>query len=98
MAKEPKTMKPQPISGFPEWLPDVKILENYLFDIIRRTYERFGFSPIETPAVEKVETLTSKGGDEKEIYSLGRLAAEEGENSNTGLALHFDLTVPLARY
>lgn len=95
---EKKIIKPQPISGFPEWLPAVKILENQLLAIIRASYEKFGFVPIETPAIEKVETLTSKGGDEKEIYSLSRLAAEEGESSDTGFALHFDLTVPLARY
>ncbi|NCU42520.1 MAG: histidine--tRNA ligase, partial [Candidatus Moranbacteria bacterium] len=60
-------------------------------------YELFGFSPIETPAVERKEVLTSKGGNEKEIYSLARLAGSEG-TSETEMALHFDLTVPLARY
>lgn len=88
----------QPISGFPEWLPEVKILENRIMGIIRSNYELFGFVPIETPAVERNETLTSKGGNEKEIYSLSRLTAREGEDDNTNLALHFDLTVPLARY
>jgi histidyl-tRNA synthetase len=87
-----------PISGFPEWLPEEQILFVKMLDIIRSGYERYGFSPIETPAVERKEVLTSKGGNEKEIYALSRLAAEAGENPNTDLALHFDLTVPLARY
>ncbi|NTW22770.1 histidine--tRNA ligase [Candidatus Falkowbacteria bacterium] len=95
---EVKIVRPQAISGFPEWLPSVKILENRLLDIIRASYEKFGFVPIETPAIERAETLTSKGGDEKEIYALSRLSAEEGESPETGFALHFDLTVPLARY
>lgn len=102
MSKNKKNTKgstaTQPISGFPEWLPNVKILENRILAIIRSNYELFGFVPIETPAVERSETLTSKGGNEKEIYSLSRLAAREGEDDNTNLALHFDLTVPLARY
>jgi histidyl-tRNA synthetase len=90
--------KPTAVSGFPEWLPEVKILENKLLHIIRKNYERFGFVPIETPAVERSEMLTAKGGNEKEIYSLNRLAAEEDEEAAVGLSLHFDLTVPLARY
>ncbi len=92
-----KVEAPKSISGFPEWLPEVKILENKILEIIRRNYELCGFVPIETSAVERTETLTSKGGNEKEIYSLGRLAAGEGEGAKE-LALHFDLTVPLARY
>jgi len=87
-----------PISGFPEFLPEEQILFVKMLDIIRDGYERYGFSPIETPAVERKYVLTSKGGNEKEIYALSRLAAEEGEDPNTEFALHFDLTVPLARY
>jgi histidyl-tRNA synthetase len=87
-----------PISGFPEFLPEEQILFVKMLDIIRDGYERYGFSPIETPAVERKDVLISKGGNEKEIYSLSRFAAMEGEDSSTELALHFDLTVPLARY
>ncbi|MDM8563361.1 ATP phosphoribosyltransferase regulatory subunit, partial [Candidatus Marithioploca araucensis] len=86
------------ISGFPEFLPEEQILFMKMLDIIRDTYERYGFSPIETPAVERKEVLISKGGNEKEIYALSRLAVKKGEEPNTELALHFDLTVPLARY
>lgn len=91
-------IKPMPISGFPEFLPAQQIVFNRMLEIVRTNFERYGFSPIETPSVERKEILTSKGGNEKEIYALSRLAAEDGENAETDLALHFDLTVPLARY
>lgn len=91
-------IKPTPISGFPEFLPAEQILFARVMDIIRSVFERYGFSPIETPAVERKEVLTSKGGNEREIYALSRLSADADENSETDLALHFDLTVPLARY
>lgn len=100
MTMNTNIITPQPIGGFPEWLPQEKILESWVLDVIRSHYERYGFVPIETPAVERREVLTSKGGNEKEIYALGRLQAEaarDGEDA-TDLALHFDLTVPLARY
>lgn len=83
------------ISGFPEWLPEQKIAEDKIITAIRTVYESFGFTPIETPAVELVSTLSSKGVVAKEIYALRRLQ-DEGEESE--LALHFDLTVPFARY
>ena len=85
------------ISGFPEWLPKERLLEQKFLDIIRSNFERFGFASIETSAVERVETLTAKGVSEKEIYGLRRLTAGDGDDSKD-LALHFDLTVPLARY
>lgn len=89
---------PKPLSGFPELLPAEQIVFNRCVAIIRDTFERYGFSPIETPAVERKDVLTSKGGNEKEIYALARLSAGPGESADTDLALHFDLTVPLARY
>jgi histidyl-tRNA synthetase len=89
---------PKPLSGFPELLPAEQIVFNRCVGIIRDTFERYGFSPIETPAVERKDVLTSKGGNEKEIYALARLSAGPGESADTDLALHFDLTVPLARY
>lgn len=86
------------MSGFPELLPEQQLVFNRCLDIVRRTFERYGFAPIETPAVERKEVLTSKGGNEKEIYALARLSAGPGESAETEFALHFDLTVPLARY
>ncbi|MGK9235674.1 histidine--tRNA ligase [Inquilinus limosus] len=95
---ETRIVKPQPISGFPEWLPEEKLVEDRILRIIREEYERYGFTPIETAAVERREILTAKGIVEKEIYALSRLAAGEGEDPSTDMALHFDLTVPTARY
>ncbi|MFE7797988.1 histidine--tRNA ligase [Nocardia sp. NPDC057440] len=91
---------PMQISGFPEYTPEEQLAFNRLLDAIRKGYERFGFSAIETPAVERQESLLAKAGDEneKQIYALARLAAKDNEDDSTGLALHFDLTVPLARY
>ncbi|MCS7055110.1 MAG: histidine--tRNA ligase [Thermoflexales bacterium] len=86
------------MSGFPELLPEQQLVFNRCLDVVRRTFERYGFAPIETPAVERKEVLTSKGGNEKEIYALSRLSAGPGESAETEFALHFDLTVPLARY
>ena len=90
---------PSPISGFPEWSPAERIIEQRMIDRIRAAFERFGFSPIETPAVERNSVLTAKGGEETErqIYSLTGLHPQSGGNTRD-YSLHFDLTVPLARY
>src|SRR5947208_3803495 len=95
-----KKVKPALLKGFDqEFLPHEQLQFNALVELIRRNFERFGFLPIETPSAERIEVLTSKGGAEKEIYALKRLAAtaEEDEAAAKG-ALRFDLTVPLARY
>ncbi len=95
---EQKIYKPKPISGFPEWLPEYRAVELEWMDKIRAVFESYGFCNIETPAVEEIDALTAKGGEtEKEIYTLTRLHAEEGDKE-ARLALHFDLTVPMARY
>jgi len=88
---------PKSISGFPEWLPGERIVEQKLLSIIEKTFEQYGFTSIETSAVERKDVLIAKGAADKEIYSLTRLAGEESEEESS-LALHFDLTVPLARY
>jgi histidyl-tRNA synthetase len=87
----------QPISGFPEWLPGLCLAEQRLIEAIRRQYELYGFTPIETPAVERLEVLLAKGAMQRQIYALKRPEADEDESA-VPLALHFDLTVPLARY
>jgi histidyl-tRNA synthetase len=84
------------ISGFPEWLPEHKLAEDKVISTIRGIYESFGFSPIETPAVELLSSLGSKGVIDKEIFVVKRLRADEAEEAELGL--HFDLTVPFARY
>ena len=92
-------VNPSPISGFPEWTPAERIIEQRILDRIRAAFERFGFSPIETPAVERNTVLTAKGGEETErqIYSLTGLHPQSGGDARD-YSLHFDLTVPLARY
>lgn len=90
-------MKISPISGFPEYLPSERLVEQHFLDVIRETFELHGFGSIETRAVEPVERLLGKGGDaDKEIYGVSRLAGEETADAELGL--HFDLTVPFARY
>lgn len=94
-------MKISPISGFPEYLPADRIVEQHFLDVIRETFELHGFPSIETRAVEPVERLLGKGGDtDKEIYGIRRLAAEDdpARTADAELGLHFDLTVPFARY
>jgi histidyl-tRNA synthetase len=85
-----------PISGFPEWLPDKRIVEQRILDVIRQSYELFGFTPIETPSVERWPVLTAKGGIQRQVFSVGRPNVEDATEQELGL--HFDLTVPLARY
>jgi histidyl-tRNA synthetase len=94
-----KKVKPALLKGFDqEFLPQEQLQFNALVELIRRNFERFGFLPIETPSAERIEILTSKGGAEKEIYALSRLAAAEDDEAAAKGALRFDLTVPLARY
>ncbi|HEX8206627.1 MAG TPA: histidine--tRNA ligase [Solirubrobacteraceae bacterium] len=88
--------KARPISGYPEWLPEQRIVEQRLLDAIRRQFELYGFAPIETRAVEPLDALLAKGETDKEIYTLRRL--QGGDDEKAELGLHFDLTVPLARY
>ena len=84
------------LTGFPEWSPEERLVEQRLLEQVRRKFELFGFTPIETRAVEPLDVLLKKGATDKEIYVLRRLHAEAGEDADMGL--HFDLTVPFARY
>lgn len=89
--------RPAALSGFPEWLPAERIVELEILDTVRRVFELHGFSSLETRAVEPLEQMLRKGEIDKEVYVLRRLHAESDEG-DAGLALHFDLTVPFARY
>ena len=94
-----RKVRPALLKGFDqEFLPQDQLQFNALLELIRRNFERYGFLPIETPSAERIEVLTSKGGSEKEIYALSRLAAQEDDEAAAKGALRFDLTVPLARY
>ncbi|WJK39348.1 histidine--tRNA ligase [Solwaraspora sp. WMMA2056] len=91
--------KPRPISGFPEWLPPQRMIEQYVIDRLRRTFELYGFAPLETRAVEPLDQLLRKGETSKEVYLLRRLQADpDAQTGDDALGLHFDLTVPFARY
>ena len=81
-----------------DFLPEDVRRREYVIGVIKRVYERYGFEPLETPAVENLETLLGKYGDEgnKLIFKI----LKRGEHEATGqadLALRYDLTVPLAR-
>ncbi len=88
------------ISGFPEWLPEERSVELQIINRISRTFELHGFTNIETRSVEPIATLDSQGETSKEIYLLSRLGDREEttKERKRSLGLHFDLTVPLARY
>src|SRR4029077_17419438 len=90
--------KTQPARGMRDFLPaDVRRRE-YVIRIIKQVYERYGFEPLETPAVENIETLMGKYGEEGNQLIFKIL--KRGEHESTGqadLALRYDLTVPLAR-
>ncbi|MFT3886838.1 MAG: histidine--tRNA ligase [Arachnia sp.] len=88
--------RPKPLSGFPEFLPAGRLVENRVLDVVRDTFELHGFAPIETRAVEPLDQLARKGEIDKEIYVVRRLHADAGDTDELGL--HFDLTVPFARY
>ncbi|ROS30731.1 histidine--tRNA ligase [Cellulomonas sp. PhB150] len=92
--------RPTPLSGFPEWLPDGRIVEQHVLDVLRRTFELHGFAGIETRAVEPLDQLLRKGETSKEVYVLRRLHEDPDAPPERGgqLGLHFDLTVPFARY
>lgn len=98
MSKEKRIYKPKPIAGFPEWLPEERLVEQKWFDHIRRVFESYGFCNIETPSVEELDVLTAKGEVDKEIYVIERLHKDADDKKEARLALHFDQTVPMARY
>src|SRR5205085_5780876 len=88
----------QPARGMRDFLPEDVRRRQYVIDTVRRIYEQYGFEPLETPALENIETLTGKYGEEgnKLIYKVLRRGEQESAGE-TDLALRYDLTVPLAR-
>ena len=98
MSKDKRIYKPNKIAGFPEWLPEERLVEQRWFDHIRKVFESYGFCNIETPSVEELDVLTAKGEVDKEIYVIERLHKDEHDKKEARLALHFDQTVPMARY
>ncbi len=89
--------RPTPVSGFPELLPAQRFAELEIIDRLRAVFELHGFANIETRAAEPLDVLLKDGDIDKEVYVLRRLHAEN-DASDSGLGLHYDLTVPFARY
>jgi histidyl-tRNA synthetase len=85
------------LTGFPEWLPEQELVQQELIRIVRTQYELHGFTPVTTRSVESLDDLLAKGETDKEIYTLQRLAPD-GDAGEARLGLHYDLTVPFARY
>ena len=99
-------MKKKPVTGMKDILPREMEIRNYVINMIRETYQTFGFCSIETPCVEHIENLCSKQGGENEklifkILKRGeklRLEEAEGEADLVDSGLRYDLTVPLSRF
>jgi histidyl-tRNA synthetase len=89
-------VRPKALSGFPEFTPEGRVVEQFVLDRLRQTFELHGFASIETRAVEPLDRLAKQGEIDKEVYVVRRLHAEPGSTDDLGL--HFDLTVPFARY
>src|SRR5678815_3806850 len=88
----------EPARGMRDFLPEDIRRREYAIGVIRRVYERYGFEPLETPAVENLETLMGKYGEEGNQLIFKILKRGEHEASGQAdLALRYDLTVPLAR-
>src|SRR6187455_2760384 len=88
----------KPASGMRDFLPEDVRRREYVIGVIKKVYEGYGFEPLETPAVENIETLLGKYGDEgnKLIFKILRRGDHEA-SGEADLALRYDLTVPLAR-
>jgi histidyl-tRNA synthetase len=90
---ENKRIEPRTLKGFRDYLPEAMIPRERLIDTARRVYRSYGFSPIDTPALEYLEILSGKGSDEtdKQLYKFQ-------DHGGRWVGLRFDLTVPLARF
>src|SRR5271169_4345789 len=84
---------PRTLQGFRDYPPEAMIPRERLIETVRRVYRSYGFSPIDTPALEYLEILSGKGGEEtdKQLYKFL-------DHGDRWVGLRFDLTVPLARF
>ena len=87
----PNIVKPQTLKGFRDFLPPEAMKRQYVIDIVRRTFELYGFQPLETPAIEYLEVFTGNiGEDEKLFYQFK-------DAGGRTVALRYDQTVPTCR-
>ncbi|WP_397571051.1 histidine--tRNA ligase [Schlesneria sp. T3-172] len=86
-------IEPRTLRGFRDFLPEVMLVRERLMETARRVFRSYGFSPIDTPALEYAEILTGKGGEEsdKQLFRFK-------DGGDRDVAMRFDLTVPLARF
>ena len=86
-------IQPRTLKGFRDYLPEAMIPRERLIETARRVYRSYGFSPIDTPALEYLDILEGKGGEEsdKQLYKFQ-------DHGGRWVGLRFDLTVPLARF
>jgi histidyl-tRNA synthetase len=88
----------KPARGMRDFLPEDVRRRQYVIGVIADVYQRYGFEPLETPAVENIETLMGKYGEEGDRLIFRILKrGEDGKTGEADLALRYDLTVPLAR-
>ena len=90
-------MKLETAKGVRDFPPEEKIIRQEIVDTLKRVFERYGFSPLETPILERYEVLTAKfaAGEESDALKETFKLKDQGERK---LGLRFDLTVPLSRF
>src|SRR5215210_1196329 len=93
MAAPIRRIQPRTLKGFRDYLPQTMLAREQIMDTARRVFRSFGFSPIDTPALEYLDILLGKGGAEtdKQLYKFE-------DHGGRDVGLRFDLTVPLARF
>ena len=86
-------IQPRTLKGFRDYLPETMLPREQIIDTARRVFRSYGFSPIDTPALEYLDILLGKGGAEtdKQLYRFQ-------DHGGRDVGLRFDLTVPLARF
>ncbi len=93
MSAKRQLVTPRTLKGFRDYLPQTMIPRERMIETARRVYRSYGFAPIDTPALEYLEILTGKGGDEtdKQMYRFE-------DHGGRQVGMRFDLTIPLARF
>lgn len=96
----------KPVTGMKDIMPEEMQIRDYVINVIKETYGKFGFTPMETPCMENIENLSSKQGGENEklifkILKRGEklnLESAQSESDVVDFGMRYDLTVPLVRY